>query len=379
MPCLTHLHCPTIPEPQFLGAGSGTCLRKCVPAFLREWLGFDMLSSDSILQKLDRFPRIPLADSLPAPLEHLPRLSSQLKREIFLKRDDVLGPALGGNKTRKLEYLLAEAQQRKMRKVMTFGGLQSNHARITAAAARKLGLEPHLFYFEARPGQLTGNLLLNELMGAQMHFFPWAGDGDGNMTVERANRLVHLLAWLRLGRHYFIPVGGYSWRGGLGYVRAAVEIDSQARALGIENAHLVVAAGTGGTLAGLLAGLTLLDSSLSLLGIDIGKLWKGFPASLARLAGEICEHLGAKHVFRPGEVPLLEGTYTGPKYGVPSPAGQEAIQRLARTEGILLDPVYTGKAFAGMLDLVQKGRLGTNEPIVFLHTGGLPALFAFES
>src|SRR5689334_25039058 len=123
-----------------------------------------MPSADSILQTLERFPRVALAD-YPTPLEHLPRLSSQLKREIFIKRDDGIGPGLGGNKTRKLEYLLAEAQQRRLHKVVTFGGLQSNHARITAAAARKLGMEPHLFYFEKRPQQLTGNLLLNQLLG----------------------------------------------------------------------------------------------------------------------------------------------------------------------------------------------------------------------
>jgi D-cysteine desulfhydrase family pyridoxal phosphate-dependent enzyme len=334
-----------------------------------------MLSADSILQKLASFPHIPLAE-YPTPLEHLPRLSAQLKREVFIKRDDYLGPGLGGNKSRKLEYLLAEAQESGMRKVVTFGGLQSNHARITAAAARKLGLEPHLFYFEARPKQFTGNLLLNQLMDAHMYFMPLGAGGDGSMTLETTNRLVRLLAWLRLGRHYFIPVGGYSWRGCLGYVRAAVEIESQARALGIENAHLVLAAGTGGTLAGLLAGLTLMDSSLSLLGIDVGKLWKGFPASLARLTGEICGQLGSKRFFKPSEIPLLEGTYTGPKYGVPSDSCRDAIQRLARTEGILLDPVYTGKAFAGLLDLLEKGRLRSSEPIIFLHTGGLPALFA---
>jgi len=342
-----------------------------------------MLSHDSILQKLERFPRIPLADPSATPLEHLPRLSSQLKREVFIKRDDVLGPALGGNKTRKLEYLLAESQQHTpqhgVRKVVTFGGLQSNHARITAAAARKLGLEPHLFYFEARPKQLTGNLLLNQLMDAQMHFIPLGAGGDGSLSIETTNLMVHLLAWLRLGRHTFIPVGGHSWRGCLGYVRAALEIELQARALGIENAHLVLAAGTGSTLAGLLAGLTLMDSSLSLLGIDVGKLWKGFPASLVRLTGEICRHLGAKRVFKREEIPLLEGIYVGPKYGVPSPGGQAAILRLARMEGILLDPVYTGKAFAGLLDLIEKGQLGSKEPIIFLHTGGLPALFAFES
>lgn len=339
-----------------------------------------MLTSEAILQKLERFPRIPLA-SYPTQLEHLPRLSAQLKREVFIKRDDIIGPGLGGNKTRKLEYLLAAAQQRAqqrgLRKVVTFGGLQSNHARITAAAARKIGMEPHLFYFEKRPEELTGNLLLNQLLGAHMYFLPLGAGGDGTMTLETTNRLVHLLAWLRLGRHYFIPVGGHSWRGCLGYVRAAVEIESQARDLGIENARLILAAGTGGTFAGLLAGLTLMDSPLRLLGIDVGKLWKTFPISLSRLAGEICEHLGSKRVFEPNEIPLLEETYVGSKYGVPSPACQEAILRLARTEGILLDPVYTGKAFAGMLDLVEKGQLGSNDPILFLHTGGLPALFAF--
>jgi D-cysteine desulfhydrase len=338
-----------------------------------------MLSNDSIMQTLERFPRIPLAEPSATPLEHLPRLSAQLKREVFIKRDDYLGPALGGNKTRKLEYILAEAHRGGIKKIVTFGGLQSNHARITAAAARKLGLEPHLFYFEKRPEQLTGNLLLNQLMDAHMHFIPLGAGGDASMTIESTNRLVRLLAWLRLGRHYFIPVGGYSWRGGLGYARAAVEIESQARALGIEKAHLVLAAGTGGTLAGLLAGLTLMESSLHLFAIDIGKLWKRFPTSLARLTGEIYRRLGAKRVFKPGEIPLLEAIYAGPKYGVPSQACQDAIQRLARTEGILLDPVYTGKAFAGMLDLVEKGELGSNEPIIFLHTGGLPALFAFES
>jgi 1-aminocyclopropane-1-carboxylate deaminase/D-cysteine desulfhydrase-like pyridoxal-dependent ACC family enzyme len=338
-----------------------------------------IFSGDSLLQTLERFPRIPLTDPSATLLEHLPRLSAQLKREVFIKRDDALGPALGGNKTRKLEYLLAQAKQSGLRKVVTFGGLQSNHARITAAAARKVGLEPHLFYFEKRPEHLVGNLLLNQLMDAHMHFLPIGTGGDGRRTLESTNRLVHLLAWLRLGRHYFIPVGGYSWRGCLGYVRAAVEIETQARALGIENAYLLLAAGTGGTLTGLLAGLTLMDSSLRLLAIDIGVLWKGFPFSLARLTSEVCLRLGGRHSFSAGEIPLIEKTYAGSKYGVPSERGQNAIKLLARTEGILLDPVYTGKAFAGLLDLVEKGQLGSNEPIIFLHTGGLPALFAFES
>ena len=337
-----------------------------------------MLSGDSLLQRLSSFPRIPLADPSATPLEHLPRLSSQLKREIFIKRDDYIGPGLGGNKTRKLEYLLGEAQREGMYKVVTFGGLQSNHARITAAAAHKLGLEPHLFYFERRPKMLTGNLLLNQLLDAHMYFLPLGTGGDGSMTLEATNRLVHLLAWLRLGRHYFIPVGGHSWRGCLGYVRAAIEIESQVQALGMEDAYLVLAAGTGSTLAGLLAGFTLIDSHLHPLGIDVGKLWKGFPTSLAHLAGEICIHLGVKRVFDHSEIPLLEEIYVTPKYGFPSPDCKEAIRRLARLEGILLDPVYTGKAFTGLLDLVEKEKLGSEEPIIFLHTGGLPALFAID-
>ncbi|MGE5463420.1 MAG: pyridoxal-phosphate dependent enzyme [Syntrophothermus sp.] len=336
-----------------------------------------MLSGVELLQRLERYPRVKLAEE-PTPLEHLPCLSAQLKRDVFIKRDDYLGPGLGGNKTRKLEYLLADAQQRGYGKVVTFGGLQSNHARITAAAARKLGLEPHLFYFERCPESLAGNLLANQILDARMHFVPLGEESSVQRTIEATSRLVHWLAWLRVGRHYFIPVGGHTWRGCLGYVRAAAEIESQARALGIGNAHLVLAAGTGGTLAGLLAGLTLMGSSLQLLGIDIGKLWKGFGSSLAHLTGEICAHLAEERSFPVERIPLLEGIYSAPKYGLPSAGCIEAIKRLARTEGILLDPVYTGKAFAGMMDLVGRGQLGNNEPIIFLHTGGLPALFAFD-
>ena len=335
-----------------------------------------MVTPSSLQQRLENYPRIPLAE-YPTPLEHLPRLSHQLGRQLLIKRDDQIGPGLGGNKTRKLEYLLAEAQQRGYRKVVTFGGLQSNHARITAAAARRLGLEPHLFFFASRPKQLVGNLLLNQLMDAHMHFIPFGGGGDASMTLETTVRIVHLLARLLVGRHYFIPVGGHSWRGCLGYVNAALEIDAQACKLGVENAYLVVAAGTGGTLAGLLAGLKLINSPLRLLGIDVGKLWKGFPASLANLTEKICNHLGGNCVFKEDQIPLLETIYAAPKYGSSSQGCLAAIRQLAHIEGILLDPVYTGKAFFGLLDLVKKEQLGSDEPIIFWHTGGLPALFAF--
>jgi D-cysteine desulfhydrase len=325
--------------------------------------------------QLDRYPRLPLAE-YPTPLHLLPHLSEQLQRTIYLKRDDEIGPGGGGNKTRKLEYLLAEAQHRGRRKIVTFGGLQSNHARITAAAARRSGMEPHLFYFERKPPRLEGNLFLNELFSAQMHFIPFGGGGEASMTLETTIRLVRLIAWLRLGPHTFIPVGGRSWRGCLGYVRAAIELDEQARALGLDNAQVAVAAGSGGTLAGLIAGLRLIGSSLRPLGIDVGRLWKNFPISIARLANELCTRLNQPHAFAPAEIPLIENTYVGSRYAVPSEQGLTAIRRLARSEGVILDPVYTGKAFAGLIDLVERGQLGRDEPIIFLHTGGLPALFA---
>ncbi|OGO34338.1 MAG: hypothetical protein A2W35_19505 [Chloroflexi bacterium RBG_16_57_11] len=326
-------------------------------------------------EKLDALPRLPLSE-YPTPLELLPRLSAELGRQVWIKRDDQIGPGLGGNKTRKLEYLLADAQQRGERKIATFGGLQSNHARLTAAAANRLGIQTHLFYFERCPTRLCGNLILNRALGARMHFFPLGG--GGGMSLEASIRLVHWLAWLRLGPHYFIPVGGHNVRGCLGYVRAALEIDEQARSIGIQDAHLVLAAGSGGTLAGLMAGLALIESPLRLVGIDVGKLWKGFPASIAGLAGDICTFLGETHTFSPEQVPLVEKRYVGQGYGQPSPEGLGALGCLASLEGILLDPVYTSKAFAGLLDLSRNNKLGRGEPLIFLHTGGLPALFAFE-
>jgi D-cysteine desulfhydrase family pyridoxal phosphate-dependent enzyme len=327
-----------------------------------------------VLNKWEAILRIPLAE-YPTPLESLPRLSAELGRPVYVKRDDMLGPGLGGNKTRKLEYLLAEAQRRGLHKVATFGGLQSNHARLTAAAANRLGMETHLFYFDTRPCELTGNLAINRLLGAKMHFIPIGG--GGGMTLETSILLAHLVALAVAGRHYFIPVGGHTWLGGLGYVRAAFEIDAQVRTLGLERAHLVLAAGSGGTLAGLMAGMALCGSDIRLLGIDVGKLWRAFPASIASLAAEICNRLGQPHAFSARQVPLIEGTYVGGRYGAPSEAGQSALKRLARLEGLLLDPVYTAKAFAGLLGEVEKGHLGKDEPIIFLHTGGLPALFAF--
>lgn len=329
----------------------------------------------------DVFPRVRLGN-FPTPLEELPRLAAtQNGPRLWVKRDDSIGPAMGGNKTRKLEFMLGQARARQAEVVATFGGLQSNFARQMAAGARGLGMEAHCFYFAPRPQRLEGNLLLAQLMGARLHFVPFGG-GDGGLTIERATRLVRLVAALTPGclgrRVYFMPVGGHTPIGALGYAIAAQEIAEQLSAAGLQPVTLVLAAGSGGTLAGLMAGLYAYNCSYQLLGIDVGKLWRGFPASIAALASDVCALLGKPHTFQSSDVPLIERTYVGQGYARTTPTALDALHRLAETEGLLLDPVYTAKAMAGLLDLAAKGRWGRQDHVVFLHTGGIPALWAYQ-
>lgn len=339
------------------------------------------MSLAQLRSRLDEFPRLSYGD-YPTPLEPLDILSKHLNGpRLWIKRDDGIGPAMGGNKGRKLEFLMAEIMRQGKRKVITYGGLQSNHARMTAAASTALGLQAHLFFFAKRPPTLPGNLLLDQLLGAKLHFIPFGGGGDASMTIETTNRLVRLISAVIVGPGaYFMPVGGHNVTGCLGYVAAAAELHQQLLAMGLpaERVTLVTAVGTGGTLAGLMAGFALLESPIKLLGIDVGKLWKSFPASLARLAGELCAAVGSPHSFRPEQVPIIERDYVGPGYAVLTPETGRAIRTLAQSEGILLDPVYSGKAFAGLLDLVAKGHWGAADHLIFLHTGGYPGLWAFQ-
>ncbi len=289
---------------------------------------------------------------------------------------------MGGNKTRKLEFLFGEAQAQGATAVATFGGLQSNFARQMCAGARALGLEPHCFYFVPRPKTLAGNLLLNALMDARLHFIPFGQSDEPSMTLEESVRLVRWVARLTPScwgkRLYFMPVGGHTPVACLGYVLAALELEEQLRERAVEEATLITAVGTGGTLAGLLAGLHLLNSKHRVLGIDVGKLWRAFPASIASLASEICALLGGPHYFAAEEAPMIERTYVGPAYAQPTPGSQDAILLAARTEGLILDPVYSSKAMAGLIDLARsgQGRWKHGEHVVFLNTGGIPALWA---
>jgi L-cysteate sulfo-lyase len=221
------------------------------------------MSSEELRQRLERFPRLYFG-RYPTPLEPLTRLSRQFNGpRMWVKRDDGIGPGIGGNKGRKLEFLMADALKRGKRKVVTFGDLQSNHAQMTAAACARLGLESHLLFFARRPRQLTGNLFLNQLLGARMHFIPFGGGGEGSMTLELTNRLVRLVSAFIAGPGvYFIPVGGLGLIGCMGYVMAACELQEQIERMKLdpEKVTVVTAAGSGGTLVGLMVGFEILKS-----------------------------------------------------------------------------------------------------------------------
>lgn len=317
----------------------------------------------------------------PTPLDPSPNLTRISNGpQVWIKRDDQIGPGLGGNKGRTLSYIMAEVQKLGKRKVATFGGLQSNHMRMTAACCAQMGLKAHLFYFEKRPHELKGNLLLCDLFGSQMHFVPIGGGSDGSLTIETTSFLVRAFSLLRLGpRVFFIPVGGHTVTGCLGYVEAALELNEQivAKGLSPEKVTLVVPCGTGGTLAGLMTGLHLLGSQVRVLGIDIGRLWRRFPASIARLSNKLCQALGQPASYSEEHVPLIEHIYANPGYAIYANPVGEAIKSMAQNEGILLDPVYTAKAFAGLLDLSAEGYFSSDSHVIFLHTGGLPGLWAY--
>ena len=328
-----------------------------------------------LVDALERVPRRSLG-TYPTPLVRLENLSRELGREVYVKRDDALGPACGGNKTRKLEYLLADATELGATKIVTVGGPQSNHARLTAVAARMLGLEPHLLLFGSKPKRAVGNLLLDQLVGAELHFIPPGPIESGACTFEELDSYVREEASKRIGDHYHVPLGGSNGIGSIGYVRAALEIDEQAKSAGVADAWIVVATGSGGTLAGLLAGLRLIGSSLRLIGIDVARIWRNYPELVARIANDALDLLGLPSSVETNDVSLIERTYVGRGYAVPTDDGTAAIRRLVRLEGLLLDPTYTGKAFAGLLDLHASGHFGDEEPVIFWHTGGLPGLFA---
>jgi len=310
-------------------------------------------------------PRVRLAH-LPTPVEPMPRLSAALGGpQLWIKRDDQTGLAGGGNKARKLEYLVAAAQSHGARTLMTAGAAQSNHCRQTAAAAAHFGFDCLLVLAGEAPEQVSGNLLLDHLLGAGLL---WAGD----RAVEAALQEAFDQAWADGRRPYLIPVGGSNAVGAAGYVQAMAEFMQQDQPVD----RIVVAGSSGGTLAGMLVGAAVHGYQGMITAIRVGKYEQTEPANLARLVYETANLFGAEVDLSASHYSVVND-YLGPGYGVVTDAEREAIRLFARTEGILLDPVYTGRAAAGMLDLIRKGEIGAGERVLFWHTGGTQALFAY--
>ena len=326
--------------------------------------------------QLGRFPRVRLGH-MPTPLEPMQRLSAHLGGpKLWIKRDDCTGLATGGNKTRKLEYLVADALQQDADTLITLGALQSNHARQTAAAAAKLGLKCVLVLEDLVPQPTdayrhNGNLLLDRLLGAQVKRVPRGTSMStaGEQAAEEVRRAG--------GRPYVIPGGGSNVVGALAYVGCALEMLQQAGELGMKIDHVVHATGSSGTQAGLIAGFEGARGGVHVLGITVGRPRDNQERNVGRLLDETWAHLGLTGAPSRDAVEAND-QYFGEAYGMPTPAMKIAVDLLARTEAVLLDPVYSGKAMAGLIDLVRKGRFGKDENVVFVHTGGQAGLFAYE-
>ncbi|WP_103173149.1 D-cysteine desulfhydrase [Paracoccus sp. SY] len=326
---------------------------------------------------LSRFPRIFLAH-LPTPLERLDRLTRELGGpEIWIKRDDCTGLSTGGNKTRKLEFLMAEAEAQGAEVVMTQGATQSNHARQTAAFAARMGYECHLL-LEDRTGSKdadynhNGNVLLDHLHGATTETF----DGGLDMNAELEKAADRMRAKGR--KVYTIPGGGSNPTGALGYVNCAFELLGQANDRGLVIDHLVHATGSAGTQAGLIAGLKAMNAQVPLLGIGVRAPRAKQEENVFALAQATATTIGAAGAVKREDV-VANTDYVGDGYGIPTPGGMEAIAMFAELEGILLDPVYSAKGAAGLIDLIRKGRFKKGERVVFLHTGGAAALFGYTA
>ena len=309
---------------------------------------------------LKAFPKVSLG-VFPTPIQRLHNISRELGTNVYIKRDDLTGIGLGGNKVRKLEYLLADARDKGAEVVFTTGGAQSNHAMLTAACALKLGMTPILILKKRGVTERKGNLLLEHLMGVDVRFLDTDDYADIYAEMDRVGAA--------LGRPYYkIPCGGSNALGTLGYVDCAREIADQ----GIAFDHIICAEGSGGTMAGMALGAKLFLPGTKVHGmmVDTDPFDRITPALMTEAAGL----LEADIAVTPDDYILRD--MCGPGYAIPSEAGNAAVVRMAALEGLFLDPVYTGKAFAGLLALAAEGAFKPDDNVLFLHTGGAGGLFA---
>jgi L-cysteate sulfo-lyase len=325
--------------------------------------------------KLTNFPRLNITHG-PTPLEFMPRLTAALGGpNLYVKRDDCTGLGTGGNKTRKLEFLMADALAKKADTIITQGATQSNHARQTVAIAAKLGMQCEILLEDRTGSKLdqyknSGNVFLDHLYGANVQEVP--GGTDMNAAMEK------LAGELRAkGRSpYIIPGGGSNALGALGYVVCALEMVHQFNTQNLNVQHIVHATGSAGTQAGLVVGLEGTRSQIPVLGIGVRAPKEAQEQNVFNLANKTADLLGVPGCVAREKV-IANCDYVGAGYGVPTPGMVEAVTMLARLEGILLDPVYSGKGMAGLIDLCRKGHFKKGENVVFLHTGGAVALYGY--
>ncbi len=321
------------------------------------------------MKQLCDFPRVHLG-LFPTPLCKLENLSRLFGKNIYIKRDDMTGVALGGNKIRKLEFLLADARQKGADYVMTTGGAQSNHAMLTAACANKLGMRAILMLKKRGVSDMRGNQILNALLGAQVEFYDT--DRYTDIYEEMARRKTKLAGEGHIA--YEIPVGGSTALGALGYVECFRETMEQCRKMGICPDRMVSTVGSGGTYAGLCAGADLFAPEVQVTGLAVDD--DPFEQICAQLKQEIG---GLLETEKPLTADNIDIDYNcGAGYGIPGHEDGEAVRLMARREGIILDPVYTGKAFSLFLRKLRNGDFAEDNTIIFLHSGGAGGLFAID-
>jgi D-cysteine desulfhydrase family pyridoxal phosphate-dependent enzyme len=303
--------------------------------------------------------------ALPTPIEELPRLSQSLQGpRLLIKRDDLTGLGLGGNKNRKLEFLVAEALANGARTLITTGAVQSNHCRQTAAVAAHFGLDCILVLAGQPPDRPTGNLLLDHVFGAEI---AWTAPADRDQTLKN----IFDQAWQQGRRPYLVPYGGSSPTGACAYAFAIQELVSQNTTID----WIVFASSSGGTQAGMVLGAKLFGYSGRILGISVDESQLTLQTRVANLASTTADFLDEKVVFSPSAI-LVNADYLGEGYGILGQPEKEAIKIFAQMTGLLLDPVYTGRAAAGLISLIRDGFFHRDETVLFWHTGGVPALFA---
>jgi len=300
----------------------------------------------------------------------MPRLSEALGGpRLLVKRDDQTGLATGGNKTRKLEFLVADALEKGADTLITAGAVQSNHVRQTAAAAAKFGLRCCIVLSGQSPDRWNGNLLLDTLLGAEIH---WAGERDRSQVMEEVAEEER-----RRGRHpYVIPVGGFSIAGAAGYVAAMEELMEQLGERGLQVDRVVFPTGSGSTQSGMIVGAKALGFAGRIEGISVSRTEEELKPRVEELVAKTATSLGLDFSLDSKDI-IVHEQYIGEGYAKMGPPEREAIRLTARTEGLLVDPVYTGKAMAGLIDLIRRGVFGKDETVLFWHTGGIPALFDY--